>query len=961
MPTLGKKNLPLVLVCGGAGFLGAALCQRLLAEGDAVLAIDNLKSGQQKHLENLKPHPHFLFWEQDLNQTDFLILLKKRFSHLGRLEAVFYLAGIEEYLTDSQKSLETLLVNSHGLENILEFVRQTKVKFLLGSTLSVFSGFLPTQKFDPSLNLKEFLATSHHEAKRFAEVLTASYLGQYQINARVARLGQVYGPGMDLTSENPFSRLIRQAKEGEPMVIEGDGLDYFYPVFVTDLVEGLMRAMFSPQTEGKIYSFFGPPVTALNLAKLCQKLSPEPLKILFTRSTDNLTFTFPQDLGKTSAALDWQPKIKIEEGLKPILAPQRFLPQMAEVIPSAVKTAVSPQPKLSLKPRFFWRWSYLTFFLLGLAFLFGLFYPLFGLAWEVFWGVKDLESLSQKATAWSPQRVELKAFAAKKHFQQAEIERQRLEWLFFLLGQKKIATAWDNYFSLAENLAEGSESLALSGQILLRSTKVIFGQEEGQLAEKIIEAKSELGRTAQIWGMVLAQLKSQKAEKDQLPFGWGKKLTQNQEKLSRLPQALDQGQKILQILPEIIAQDSQKTYLLLLQNNTELRPTGGFIGSYGLVRFRQGKLAELKIEDVYQADGQLKGHVEPPQPIKNYLKEHWFLRDSNWDPDFSQSAQRAQWFLEKEIGQKTEGVLAFDLGLIQNLLSTTGPIALPDYQETITAQNLFEKAERYSEIDFFPGSTQKRDFLGALARKLLERVTTGRDLKWLEIGQALANSLAEKHLLVYFSDPNTQKIFSDFNWTGQISQKPSTDYLFLVEANLGINKANYFLKRKILSEVTIGKMAEMTKKVVLEYENKSPTSTWPAGSYRSYFRAYLPEGSFGEKIELDGASVLEKTVATEAGKTVLGFFFEVPVKSQRQIAITYRLPQKLPFEFEKGFYDLYFQKQPGTSGDSLTVVVNYPSYLRVQKTDPKGSVGNQTLIWQTDTATDRKFWVEFGK
>jgi len=112
-------------------------------------------------------------------------------------------------------------------------------------------------------------------------------------------------------------------------------------------------------------------------------------------------------------------------------------------------------------------------------------------------------------------------------------------------------------------------------------------------------------------------------------------------------------------LPSILGQDTNKNYLILFENNMELRPTGGFIGHTVLQNFGGGKLNGLDINDIYSADGQLKGHGEPPAPIKNYLGEaNWWFRDSNWDPDFPTSAERAEWFLNKEMDQNFDGVIS---------------------------------------------------------------------------------------------------------------------------------------------------------------------------------------------------------------------------------------------------------------------------------------------------------------
>ena len=127
--------------------------------------------------------------------------------------------------------------------------------------------------------------------------------------------------------------------------------------------------------------------------------------------------------------------------------------------------------------------------------------------------------------------------------------------------------------------------------------------------------------------------------------------------------------EFLTLYPNLAGYKEAKTYLVLLQNSNELRPTGGFIGSVGVIKFEDGILSDFRIDDVYTLDGQLKGHVDPPLPIRDLLgQEHWYLRDSNWSPDFKESAIRAAWFYQKEGGESVDGVIAINSPLIVGIL-----------------------------------------------------------------------------------------------------------------------------------------------------------------------------------------------------------------------------------------------------------------------------------------------------
>jgi hypothetical protein len=149
----------------------------------------------------------------------------------------------------------------------------------------------------------------------------------------------------------------------------------------------------------------------------------------------------------------------------------------------------------------------------------------------------------------------------------------------------------------------------------------------------------------------------------------------------------------------------------LFQNESELRPTGGFIGSYGLLTFKSGKLISFEIKDIYEADGQLQGHVEPPWEIKNYLNEaNWYMRDANWKADFVKTSADIQWFLGKEMNQKVDGVIGIDLAVAKSILGVIGEVYVPDFNEKINSNNLYEQAEYYAETKFFPVQDRKLVF-----------------------------------------------------------------------------------------------------------------------------------------------------------------------------------------------------------------------------------------------------------
>jgi len=406
-----------------------------------------------------------------------------------------------------------------------------------------------------------------------------------------------------------------------------------------------------------------------------------------------------------------------------------------------------------------------------------------------------------------------------------------------------------------------------------------------------------------------------------------------------LPEARDTlliAKDFINLSPELFGQKERKTYLILFQNNSEIRATGGFIGSYGLVTFDKGKFVDMEIRDVYFADGQLKGFVEPPAPLKIYLgQDVWYLRDSNWDPDFPTSAQRAQWFFDKETGRKVNGVIAINLAVAQRLIEAFGTIEIPDYKEKIDKNNFFEKAEYYSEKGFFPGSTGKEDFLGQVGRVLIERIKTANEKEKVVMAKAVMSSLEEKDLMAYFDAKGIQAFLAKLNWDGSLKKlrcsegkKCLEDYLMIVETNVAVNKSNYFLKRSLDQAVVINSNKEVSDTLQITYENQSPSEVFPAGKYRTYLRVYVPKGSVLKNCQIDNV-VCKPDQTLEHDRTVFGFLIEVPVKEKRKITLSYTLAQPVAAE-----YIFYLQKQSGINKDNFSLSINYPANITLESLIP---------------------------
>jgi len=385
--------------------------------------------------------------------------------------------------------------------------------------------------------------------------------------------------------------------------------------------------------------------------------------------------------------------------------------------------------------------------------------------------------------------------------------------------------------------------------------------------------------------------------------------------------------KIVMTLSDLLGVDKNKTYLVLFQNNMELRPTGGFIGSFALVSFSAGKLGEVNVQDVYSADGQLKGHVEPPPPIKKYLKEaNWFLRDSNWDFDFPTSAERAEWFLDKEIDVPVDGVIALDLNVVKDLLKQIGPIYLADYQTQVTADNFYEKTQTEVENNFFAGSTKKANFITALAKEIIKSLINN-EISNINLTKIIYNNLEGRHIQVFLHNNLAKEAVANLDWDGAFNYQTClgncfSDFLGLIEANLGVNKSNYYIERK--SNLSVDVSEDIIKKnLSVTYVNKADLAMGNRGIYKVYSRLVVPPNSEVGFVKV-GDSQLQLDTQTVSGRKEIGYYFELPPGQTKTVNIYWEI--KTPLSLNRaGEYLVYLRKQAGTPEEPISINVETTS------------------------------------
>jgi len=365
--------------------------------------------------------------------------------------------------------------------------------------------------------------------------------------------------------------------------------------------------------------------------------------------------------------------------------------------------------------------------------------------------------------------------------------------------------------------------------------------------------------------------------------------------------------------------DIEKTFLVLFQNNLEIRPGGGYIGSFGILKIKNGEIVELQTHDLSNFDARIPSVIEPPYPMKETLRiDSWKLRDSNWSPDFSANAKKAEEFYKIGKGEENfDGIFAITANVLSSFLKATGPIQIEGYPGTYDSENALISLEYQVEKGYAEQGIEKgerKSVMNLLADEIIKRAGSFGYGQKIQLAEILLDDLKQKDVQLYFKDDNLQKIIKENNWGGEVDENWDKDYLMVVDANLGAYKSDYYVKRSVDYSVDLSKDVPEAK-LRITYNHTAKQKDWMTNDYTDYLRVYAPEGFWLNSYP--GFS--NPRFGEEFGRKYFGFLVNVPIGESRTFEFHYTLPQNI-----KNDYDLKIQKQAGINDMPVSAHITYP-------------------------------------
>lgn len=432
-----------------------------------------------------------------------------------------------------------------------------------------------------------------------------------------------------------------------------------------------------------------------------------------------------------------------------------------------------------------------------------------------------------------------------------------------------------------------------------------------------------------------------------------------QASLGASSKTFGQFSQLFGALNQAVGDQRLKRYLVIFENSDEMRPSGGFMGSFVLVDVVDGVITDQQFPKggSYDLQGSLSVAVRPPAPLAVF-RPVWQFHDTNWFADWPTSAKNIQWFYEHSGGPSIDGVVAITSPLLERVLDITGPITLKG--ETITSKNVIERVQRKVEFEYDKTKNNPKEYIGELALALQSKLSTLNQQQLIELFRLVDSSIRERLVMVSTTDSLLNDRLRQLGALGEIKQTDG-DYASVVWSNIGGEKTDRVIENDIHITTTVQPDGALENELTIDRRhNGIPGQTFYGVTNTSYLRVYVPNGA--TLIKADGfikppralkksslaledlpdvqeyparSKLIAQTTLVqteEFGKTVFGGWVTLPAGGEDSVVLRYRLPMQWT---SNRSHTLLYQKQPGGLHASVSYTIMLPNKSTVIAAAPE--------------------------
>jgi hypothetical protein len=458
--------------------------------------------------------------------------------------------------------------------------------------------------------------------------------------------------------------------------------------------------------------------------------------------------------------------------------------------------------------------------------------------------------------------------------------------------------------------------------------------------------------------------------------------------------AMDDGLMLASRLPALLGAgpNGPQTYLLLAQNEDELRATGGFITAVGKIVVAHGQVVDLSFQNSPDLDNWSMPYPMAPWQLSQYMNSSVLvLRDANWSPDFPTTALYVKQLYAYKYQNSVDGVVAFDQQMLVLLLSHLGPVTLEGASYPITAENVtaYMRGAKVRPTDqAVPADWTYKSFVGSLAKAVLNEILSRDASQWLDLSGVALDGLQQRHLVLQLDDRDAEAVLAEHGWNGVFSSDGG-DFLAVVDSNVGFNKTNAAVDTSISYDVDLSDLASPQSALLVAHTNNASSKVvciqWNEEAkddylypiercYWDYMRVYRPAGaglaSATPQTIPDSWMILNRQVAPMVdrldedlpGLSGFGTMLVVPGGGTINTSMSFDLPPStiLTKNLDGSLtYTLDVRKQPGTTAAPITVRVHLPSGSTMETASPDWVFDGRNLLIETNLRTDMHLQVKF--
>ena len=911
---------PSSVVFFGGNYLGSKLVEKLLEKESRVIVVDKFDSSKENYYINLRDNPKLLLISCDLE--------KEIPREIASSDYVYFL-NYQDYYNPNDKF--KIVETTQFTRNIINFSIASKSKVVLVSNIEIKNKFF--KKSQDTQKLIEEIIEESDENKN--------------LNIRHVKLPIIYGPRMSFEKSGGLIKILDSYLNKDKVILDEENNHKNFFIYIDDAVESIVRAIFSENTIKKtILVAETEAYSELEIGSIIKSISPRALDTDLYENKDPIEWNLSEE--RNLHLIGFAPKNSLRNGLIKTLSyfgqetnTFSFKPEKVakENMKNALKNLKKDNkdsteniqvlkneiPKISYsrikKTTYSSNWLpknkrelilslatiLLSFILIFIIVPVGIFY----------FNLSELRSDFNEVRS-NLERGDLKQAVENTKKLDNSIDKtydnfNRFKFLITLVESEENFEEYNKILISLKNFNQGIGQFSEGAIPFLELSKSLKEGKEIDISE-ISRSINPLSDSLQNFIKANDLIKNSPINIDQFKM--------YKENLPKLIKANDVLLAVARDSKDLLGFEEPKKILVLFQNPYEVRPTGGFIGSYGVVEISKGKVISIRIDDIYNPDGQIdvkKVNVAPPQYVRYFLKENkLYIRNANFNSDFPSSAKVINDLFDRAIQEKFQTVIAIDTKFIEKFLQTYGEVYLNNYEETITAGNFVERAQFHSEINYQPGVSEKKSFLTSLGSKILERLLSSKPEELAPFADNIYSLLETKNFQIYTELPFLNRSLGNLEWDGALIPTQG-DYLKIVNANYGGNKVNYLTENNYNYNVkSMTRDGILRAQLTLNYINKAKDRAWPYGNFVNYIKVLTPNGSKLTSAKLIQPNGQETNLFNNILLSSEGIYqtFETSLTiepdSSQKLVIEYDLPENLGIIKNKNTsYTLLWQKQAG--------------------------------------------------